>query len=788
LTKLASNAGTFDLEQGAALATKVGFANTDSLEIDGNNSFGGTSGGSSLTIGGALTNSNDVTIGNTGLTANTSVIATGALTNNPNATFTLTSGTAHATLKVGGALNNAGFLELDEFSGGNAGSGGSTLTVTGALTNSGTLQVGNGNITRATAATAAKLTNTGTIDLFGGIAANGGSARASLGIGAAAPSVWVGRAELSGNALLKFGSGTIQTIGSGANLSIDGAQAFVANAAKPTSNSALTGLTTNSGSFSLSDGATLALSAFDNSATLAVDGAFPTTSLGGSSLKLSGLLTNGGTLTIGNSSITKAATVTAAGLVNNGAVDLTGGTARATLNIGSPAPGNLSGSFDLEGNALLEFAGGGITTIGGGLTLDGAKALVALSSKLTSNSALSGLNTVSGTFDLEGGAALSLTGGLSNTGRLDVDTSFGQGGSSLTLGGTLITTNFFAIGNSNLSATTKVKVAVLTATGSINISGGIGANTNTATLSLTGASSDGGFMSIGGGGVLVLGSTLTVTSQLLLSGGTVSGGTLAGTGTLTGSQTSTLNHVTIAAGATFTAGFGSTLNDNGVTVNGAMKGGGSATLDFLNHGTLNVTNVSGFPTIGLANGGANNLVLTDANFTSTAGVITITDGDSGNTVDAHTLSSVNAIFVTAGTGTDKLTGGDGDDVFIAGGKTTMTGNAGTNQFRFLAAGSSNVIADFGGSASNELVFSNSGFNLGLSGAGATPQMMTPSEASTLFTANATGKFNNTSQRLAYSTATGKLFASADGSGSSAQLVATLTAHPSIAATQLFFIS
>ena len=78
-----------------------------------------------------------------------------------------------------------------------------------------------------------------------------------------------------------------------------------------------------------------------------------------------------------------------------------------------------------------------------------------------------------------------------------------------------------------------------------------------------------------------------------------------------------------------------------------------------------------------------------------------------------------------------------------------------------------------------------GFNLGQSGATSTPQALPAS----LFTANATGAFGNTAERLAYDTANGKLFASTDGSGSTPQLVATLTGHTSItAASQLFFIS
>ncbi len=64
---------------------------------------------------------------------------------------------------------------------------------------------------------------------------------------------------------------------------------------------------------------------------------------------------------------------------------------------------------------------------------------------------------------------------------------------------------------------------------------------------------------------------------------------------------------TIATGSTFTAEFDSTLTDNGVTVNGSLNGSGGATLDFAKTGTDSLTNISGFTTIGLANGAANTL-------------------------------------------------------------------------------------------------------------------------------------------------------------------------------------
>ena len=128
---------------------------------------------------------------------------------------------------------------------------------------------------------------------------------------------------------------------------------------------------------------------------------------GGSSLTIGGTLTNNGTLDIGNTASAKATTVTAAGLANTGTINLTGGADRGSglghhrRGAGDPERGSY-----LAGNALLEFGSGGITAIGNGasLTLNGAKALVALSSAPTTDSALTGLASNAGTLALYDGS------------------------------------------------------------------------------------------------------------------------------------------------------------------------------------------------------------------------------------------------------------------------------------------------------------------------------------------------------------------------------------------------
>src|ERR1043166_9224919 len=100
-------------------------------------------------------------------------------------------------------------------------------------------------------------------------------------------------------------------------------------------------------------------------------------------------------------------------------------------------------------------------------------------------------------------------------------------------------------------------------------------------------------------------------------------------------------------------------------------------------GTIKVAGVTSVETFVLASGAANALTLAPGNFTGiAAGLITVVDGNSNNTVNASTLSAGEAVKIIAGTGADALTGGHGNDTFFAGGKTKMTGGAGINDFTF----------------------------------------------------------------------------------------------------------
>ena len=162
----------------------------------------------------------------------------------------------------------------------------------------------------------------------------------------------------------------------------------------------------------------------------------------------------------------------------------------------------------------------------------------------------------------------------------------------------------------------------------------------------------------------------------------------------------------------------------------------------------------------------------------------------GNTSPASsaqglTVESANpdAVVFVAPAGPVLLVGGAGSDLFYAVGDTTMTGEAGANEFAFSAPGT-NTITDFAASKSNEIVFDASSFALGQSNATLAPEALPAS----LFAANGTGAFTTTAERFVYDTANGKLFYSAAGTTATEQLVVTLAGSPipTLTASSLFF--
>jgi fibronectin-binding autotransporter adhesin len=411
------------------------------------------------------------------------------------------AGGASVTTTTG--FSNAGNLEVDSLS---FGDGGSTLTFGGTLTNSSAAFIGNIGLSAATTVTASGLDNSGTLVLQGN-AASGATNLATLDITAAAPTTATGIIRVIGDALIEFKSGGITAIGSNATLELDGAEARV-SIGPGTTSSALSGLASNAGTLmlrgntSFGDGGSVVTTttSVTNTGTLSVDAlGFGD---GGSTLTLGGTLTNSATANIGNIGLSTATTVTAKGLNNTGSLvlqgnDASGATQLATLDITAAATKTATGFTRVSGDAMLEFASGGIAAIGYGswLELDGAEARASILSGTTST-ALTKLASNAGTFMLRGdtnlgagGSVVTTTVSFTNTGTLSVDAlGFGDGGSSLTLGGTLTSSATANIGNTGLSAATTVTAKGLINNGAIVVQGNNASGaTNLATLNITAA-------------------------------------------------------------------------------------------------------------------------------------------------------------------------------------------------------------------------------------------------------------------------------------------------------------
>ena len=409
--------------------------------------------------------------------------------------------------RISNALTNTGSISLDA----NSENGGSRLTIVGTLTNTGTVNIGNGYLSAATNVSVASVidfigTVLGTINITGDYYNKNTSPNtATLDIGSAAglgtPNDLIGSVNLLGDAyghaLLQFVSGEITNIGVNSELTLDGPDAFVADASNTSANSALTSLATIAGALSLENGASISTdNPLSNSGGVYLDN---DATNGGSSLTIGGGLTNSGTLTVGNSELSAAATVTTTSLTDFvkstlGTINIAGDTSisdaipiSATLDVGSAASfgttGNLIGSVNIAGNAygrgLLQFASGEITTITANseLTLNGPDAFIADAFNILANSALTSLAANSGNLTLANGASVSTNNALISSGGIFVDNNSSNGGSSLTIGRFLTSSGTLTIGNSDLNAATTVTTTslvnfiVFSTLGTINISG-----------------------------------------------------------------------------------------------------------------------------------------------------------------------------------------------------------------------------------------------------------------------------------------------------------------------------
>lgn len=211
-------------------------------------------------------------------------------------------------------------------------------------------------------------------------------------------------------------------------------------------------------------------------------------------------------------------------------------------------------------------------------------------------------------------------------------------------------------------------------------------------------------------------------------------------------------------------------------------GGGSDRLVMTTSGAVAAGGVNGVETYVLGNGGADTLTLTNANFAGVTGnAITVTGGNAGNRISAASVAATDLVTMRGGAGADTL---------IAGRHAVLTGSGGADLFELTTPGTSaspdrNMVTDFA-HGSDRLAFSDTGFRLGLAKAGATPQKLPAG----LFSPATNGTFDKPGERFAYDKSSGALYFDADGSGASDHrlLVATLSNHAAITASDLFFVS
>jgi hypothetical protein len=189
---------------------------------------------------------------------------------------------------------------------------------------------------------------------------------------------------------------------------------------------------------------------------------------------------------------------------NAAALDATG---QATLDITGAAPSTVTGAWRVSGDALVEFKRGAIKSISRGseLTLYGPGARIALASDTTTSSALTHLGTNDGHFALVGGAAVTTRKNFTNNGSLSVDELVGYG-SHLTIGGKLTNAGTAVFGNTDfptpVQEQTIVEAAALKNSGSLTLEGSDGLFTE---LFLKGNATNTGNLTIGADTQLVAG-------------------------------------------------------------------------------------------------------------------------------------------------------------------------------------------------------------------------------------------------------------------------------------------
>ena len=437
-------------------------------------------GGSGLSVGGLLTNSNEISIGNASLSADDRLTAA-ALNNISGEIDLIGSSNKQASLDIAGPVSTG------------AGSG----VLSGAFTLAGDalLEFGSGQFT--TIAVGGDLSLTGP-HAFVADAGATSSNSALRGL-----SVNDGNLELIDDVQVSTSGALDNALG--ATISLDLIQTDNGPIGSGGSNLSISGVLTNGGQLIIGGPG---LTANDSVTARGVDNLPPPPAQPGQRPR------SGGSIFLDGSGVGAAP--------EQAKLDITGGAALGA------SPGLLTGDVNLSGDSLIEFGWGQITTIAAnsGLYIGGPAAFVADACDLHSNSALRGLSTVDGVLSLDE-TAVKTTGALTSTGSIFVDAS------DLDIGGELTNSGLIDLDPSGPSSPTLITAKGLDNDGgTVNLGIG-GSMTEAASLVIDGAAQNSGIINVGADSALTIHGSLSGSGTVNLYNGELSldaggsGGTIA---------------------------------------------------------------------------------------------------------------------------------------------------------------------------------------------------------------------------------------------------------------------
>jgi hypothetical protein len=675
LTGLTNVAGNFWLENGATVAPtgNVSITGNGTIEVDGPN-IGGP-GGSSLTIGGNLTNSstngNGVDVGNTNITtaSTLTVSGSGGLTNTGDINIEGGSASATANLVVANAAtSSAGTIFLNSFGDLTAASvnitGGTlegTGTVTGALNDTGGTVVGG-----------SQNGTPGTLNVSGAYSQSGtGVLQADINTGATQQSSIV---NVTGSPGTPGSSGSVNL--SGGTLLIDAQTSLALN-------TPYTVMTFAAGDL------------YGQFAQVETEGALGANTGNGDSVNLG----NGDTLEVLYNEASGAVQVEM--VATPASTTYTWDVGSGTWNASSAAdwnpPGN-STTPSATSNVTIGTGGGGTVT----LAQDQTIASLSITNGYTLSGSANSITTT-GNVALASGAALSID-------DMNVGGTFTDSGSAAFAG--VLTINSggqLTLSNGSLTGGINGSGVFESASGTTDTLGNITIYQGTTFTTTSGATTDISGSAIVNKGTFVIDGTSSNAIVNLLTNVTLSGG-----GAVT---------LKTKSGTAFLRGGGFTLTNNDNTIQGAGNIGDNAALAIVNKGTIDANASGQNLNVGQGGGGVTNTGTLEATgggmlqlfskVTNTGGAITASGTGSVVNVDSTTI--VGGTLNTASGGLMQTVGSsDLNGVTISSGSTYTTGNGATTQLDSSLVNDGTFLID--GSSGNAIV--NIGSNTTLSGGGA----------------------------------------------------------------------